>query len=390
MADSGTDYSGWSWQQIADAIAPADGSVSPASLRSAATVFAAIQQGLASIAQAVQDAANSLTGDGAWQGPASAAFATSVTSFVTGIQSLNALLTGGAAGGGPVSDLLNQNADTLSWAQEQVQAIDNESASAAAQAGAPTTPSGVVDVGGSMAQQMTAEMLSVLEKLVQSYDQTISDLQNQTLPGNAPAGGTGPGGTGSGELISTGAGSGDGTPDPTAGGDSDPAPAGPDDTSPNDSGSGDPGPTELFSTSAAPSGGGPVSDGSTGSSDDSGSGSVGSWVDQAFSVLEANGVPASELNADDVNLIIQNESGGDPNAINNWDSNAQAGDPSRGLMQTTGETFDAYALPGYNSNIYDPVSNIVAAVRYALATYGSLGNVPGVVAVDSGGSYVGY
>ena len=116
---------------------------------------------------------------------------------------------------------------------------------------------------------------------------------------------------------------------------------------------------------------------------------VESWIDQAFQALEASGVPASELDKAGVLLIIEHESSGNPNAINNWDSNAQAGDPSRGLMQVIGTTFDEYKLPGHD-DIYSPVDNIVAGVRYALARYGSIQNVPGVKSVNDGGSYVGY
>jgi hypothetical protein len=116
---------------------------------------------------------------------------------------------------------------------------------------------------------------------------------------------------------------------------------------------------------------------------------VEQWINQAFQVLEANGVPAGELDEAGVLLIIENESSGNPNAINNWDSNAKAGDPSRGLMQTIGTTFDAFKLPGYD-DIYNPVDNIIAGVRYAISRYGSIQNVPGVKSVDSGGSYVGY
>jgi hypothetical protein len=118
-------------------------------------------------------------------------------------------------------------------------------------------------------------------------------------------------------------------------------------------------------------------------------GQVEQWINQAFQILEANGVPASELNEAGVLLIIEHESSGNPNAINNWDSNAKAGDPSRGLMQTIGTTFDAYKLPGHN-DIYNPVDNIIAGVRYAISRYGSIQNVPGVKSVDNGGSYVGY
>ena len=70
-------------------------------------------------------------------------------------------------------------------------------------------------------------------------------------------------------------------------------------------------------------------------------------------------------------------------------SNAQAGHPSQGLMQTIPSTFNEYALPGHG-NILNPVDNIIAGTRYAIARYGSLDNVPGVVAVEHGGSYVGY
>jgi SLT domain-containing protein len=117
----------------------------------------------------------------------------------------------------------------------------------------------------------------------------------------------------------------------------------------------------------------------------SGSGNVASWIMQA---LQLTGVPVGY--AGDVAAIIQFESGGNPNAINNTDSNAQAGDPSRGLMQTIMSTFEAYRLQSLPDNIYDPVANIVAGIRYAISRYGSLDNVPGIRAVHSGGSYVGY
>jgi uncharacterized protein YukE len=118
-------------------------------------------------------------------------------------------------------------------------------------------------------------------------------------------------------------------------------------------------------------------------------GNVQQWIDQAMQVLEQNGIPANELNANDIWTIIQHESGGNPNAINLWDSNAQAGHPSKGLMQCIDSTFNSNSLPGH-TNIYNPVDNIVAGVRYALGRYGSIENVPGIQAVHSGGHYVGY
>ncbi|MFC4015643.1 transglycosylase SLT domain-containing protein [Nonomuraea purpurea] len=118
------------------------------------------------------------------------------------------------------------------------------------------------------------------------------------------------------------------------------------------------------------------------------SGEVKGWIQDAIRILEARGVPASKMNPDHIAMIIQHESGGNPNAINTWDSNAEKGTPSKGLMQTIDPTFNAYALSG--KNIYDPVDNIVAGVRYAIARYGSVSNVPGVVNVSNGGAYVGY
>jgi len=68
---------------------------------------------------------------------------------------------------------------------------------------------------------------------------------------------------------------------------------------------------------------------------------------------------------------LMQESGGDPNAVNRWDSNAKRGTPSKGLMQVIQPTFDAYKEPGYGS-IMKPLDNILASINYTLATYGSL------------------
>jgi Transglycosylase SLT domain len=116
---------------------------------------------------------------------------------------------------------------------------------------------------------------------------------------------------------------------------------------------------------------------------------VDRWVKEAVSILKAHGTPAGKMNEQDIKIIIMHESDGNPNAQNNWDYNAQAGHPSIGLMQTIQSTFNAYKLPGHN-NIRNPVDNIIATVRYAIATYGSVSRVPGVVAVHQGRAYVGY
>jgi len=69
---------------------------------------------------------------------------------------------------------------------------------------------------------------------------------------------------------------------------------------------------------------------------------------------------------------MNQESGGNPYAINLWDSNARRGTPSIGLMQTIMPTFRAYHDPRTSNNIYDPLANIMASMRYAIARYGSL------------------
>jgi|GEM_PF-2878261 len=137
-------------------------------------------------------------------------------------------------------------------------------------------------------------------------------------------------------------------------------------------------PTATVSVPGTTSGGGTVG------------GTVGQWISEAAQVLQKYGITLTAADEQDIDIIIQGESGGNPDSINETDSNAAAGDPSRGLMQTIGTTFSEYAVPGYNTNIYDPVSSIIAGVRYAVARYGSLSSVPGVIAVNQGQSYVGY
>jgi SLT domain-containing protein len=116
---------------------------------------------------------------------------------------------------------------------------------------------------------------------------------------------------------------------------------------------------------------------------------VRDWIESARQVLVSQGVDPSLMNSDQMAGLIQHESSGNPNAINLWDSNATAGHPSKGLMQTIDSTFSEHHLPGYD-NIYAPVDNIIAGTRYAIDRYGSISNVPGVRAVQNGGSYVGY
>jgi len=103
------------------------------------------------------------------------------------------------------------------------------------------------------------------------------------------------------------------------------------------------------------------------------SGPVGAGVEQwrglVKKILQDKGLSLSFTNS--TLRRMNQESGGNPRAINNWDSNAAAGTPSKGLMQVIDPTFAAHKDPGFN-DIWDPESNIRASMNYALSRYGSL------------------
>lgn len=123
---------------------------------------------------------------------------------------------------------------------------------------------------------------------------------------------------------------------------------------------------------------------------------VAQWTPQVLQALSMLGQPAGLLNT--VLRRMNQESGGNPHARNDWDSNAKAGMPSQGLMQTIPSTFAAYAGPFVGRGILDPLANIYAGLNYALHRYGSLDalNRPGgyasggiVPMLASGGRIVG-
>lgn len=102
----------------------------------------------------------------------------------------------------------------------------------------------------------------------------------------------------------------------------------------------------------------------------SGSG-VSAFRGVAIRALQMTG----QYNQANLNALLnqmRTESNGNARAINLWDSNAAMGIPSKGLMQVIDPTFRSYAMKGYDTNIYDPLSNILASIRYTLARYGSL------------------
>ncbi|WP_093779063.1 transglycosylase SLT domain-containing protein [Streptomyces sp. 136MFCol5.1] len=101
-------------------------------------------------------------------------------------------------------------------------------------------------------------------------------------------------------------------------------------------------------------------------------GNVDAWIKESLAVMAQHGIPGSY---DGIHRNIIRESSGNPKAINNWDSNAMKGIPSKGLMQVIDPTFNAYHVAGTSTNIYDPVANITASANYAAHRYGSIDNV---------------
>lgn len=123
-----------------------------------------------------------------------------------------------------------------------------------------------------------------------------------------------------------------------------------------------------------------------------GSGSIGAGVERwrgvALQALALAGSPLSWI--DSLLRRMNQESGGNPMAINLWDSNAAAGIPSKGLMQTIDPTFNAYAGFLRSRGVWDPLANIFASINYANARYGSAPvgwNQPG--GYDDGGLATG-
>ncbi|MFE7750165.1 transglycosylase SLT domain-containing protein [Streptomyces sp. NPDC057428] len=98
------------------------------------------------------------------------------------------------------------------------------------------------------------------------------------------------------------------------------------------------------------------------------------WIKESLAIMAQHGIPGSY---DGIHRNIMRESSGNPLAINNWDSNAAAGIPSKGLLQVIDPTFRAYHVPGTSLDSYDPVANITAACNYAADRYGSIDNVFG-------------
>lgn len=128
----------------------------------------------------------------------------------------------------------------------------------------------------------------------------------------------------------------------------------------------------------------PINASGAGSSNNNFGSSVERWrptVNRSLRMLSQY----STANADSTLYQMKTESGGNPRAINLWDINAMNGTPSKGLMQVIDPTFRAHARAPYNKDIWDPTSNILASMRYAISRYGSLAAAYQGVGYENGG-----
>ncbi|WP_369147046.1 peptidoglycan DD-metalloendopeptidase family protein [Streptomyces sp. R44] len=102
------------------------------------------------------------------------------------------------------------------------------------------------------------------------------------------------------------------------------------------------------------------------------------WRNVVLQALRMTGNPAQYA---DLTLRRMNqESGGNPEAVNNWDVNAKNGTPSVGLMQVIKPTFEAWAghMRGVGPKLFgvstNPLANVYSSMRYAMGRYGNLPN----------------
>ncbi|WP_086559974.1 transglycosylase SLT domain-containing protein [Streptomyces africanus] len=135
-------------------------------------------------------------------------------------------------------------------------------------------------------------------------------------------------------------------------------------------------------------GGGPVDIGGSG---------VKRWTGVVRQALGLVGQPLSLTNT--TLRRMNQESGGNPRAVNLRDINAKRGYPSVGLMQVIRPTFQAHAGrfrktgPFMYGTSINPLANVYASMRYALSAYGNLSrayNRPGGYATGTDGASTGW
>jgi len=94
------------------------------------------------------------------------------------------------------------------------------------------------------------------------------------------------------------------------------------------------------------------------------------WANIVVAVMDEQKIPRKYLPG--ILAQIQQESDGDPKLVNTYDSNAAAGDPSKGLLQVIGDTYQTHAKPGFKNLKYQtvPYTNIWSALHYVKTSYG--------------------
>lgn len=105
-----------------------------------------------------------------------------------------------------------------------------------------------------------------------------------------------------------------------------------------------------------------------------GGGDIDQWIAQACAAI---GVPFNDHWKHGYETLCQRESFWSPNAINTSDGNAVGpivadGHPqncSRGVAQTIPPTFASFHAAGTSLEIYDPVANIAASMKYVMDRY---------------------
>jgi len=199
---SKNDYAGWNWHQIEAAIdggsmmttddqrARAKGIADPATLWTAGNTFYTVQTTFQMVGEALKAQAKLLAGndDSPWKGAAADAFMTMMTTFSGHVIDNANVLSGGTTGQYSVPDQLTTNGNTLSWAQSQIESIDQYYADAAVAEGADVV-NGLVQIHEKpeLVTMMTRDMLGVLNHVADNYTDTVRNVKNPTsTPSTSP------------------------------------------------------------------------------------------------------------------------------------------------------------------------------------------------------------
>jgi hypothetical protein len=110
-----------------------------------------------------------------------------------------------------------------------------------------------------------------------------------------------------------------------------------------------------------------------------GSGDVGDWLAAAMHIT---GAPSHWMRG--LAQLVGLESGGNPRAVNPTEVGSEN---ATGLLQTLPSTFRAHAMPGMG-DIFNPIHNAAAAIRYIMDTYGSVYSIRGIG--DDSRDFIGY